>query len=183
MDATFKLEHAPRTVAGRSLSSDGHSHVLHAAEIRLGQPENLGGKAVLFCIALVHASELTCEERCLLTAGTGLELHNDVIAIMRIARSQQVGELLLEFLCLGSETLSLSCELGVLVCHLASCLQVILDLSQLLVSLNDRLQLIEALADLTGSLRVVVQLGVSQLRLEPVVFGEDVVNCGNLISH
>ena len=115
-----------------------------------------------------------------LKAGAGLELHDDVVAVVLVARGEQVGQLLLQADNLALKALGLLGELLVLVGHLGRGLVVLLCPGQVVVDVDDRLQLRVALGQLAELVLVTRNLRVAHLGLDALVFGNVVVDKRNL---
>ena len=131
---------------------------------------------MLLAVLLVHAGEVAGEQRGLLTARARLELHNHVVAVVLVARGEQVRELFLQAHDFAFETLGFLGELFVLAGHLGGSLVVLLRLGQVVVDVDDRLQLRVALGQLPEPVLVTGDFGVAHLRLNALVLGHVVVD-------
>ena len=127
-------------------------------------------------VALVHARQFSGEQCGFFATGTGLDLHDDVLAIVGITGCQQISQLLFQLRDFRLQTLGLFREFGILAGHFQGGLAVILGLGQALMGLDDGLQLREALAHFAGGSGVIVQLGVTQLHFQALVLRQDVID-------
>ena len=73
----------------RALAVDHKGHTLHTADAGLVRLDNLGLPVLALRIMLVHTVNLRSEKRRLVSAGTGTDLHNNVLIIIRIFRKKQ----------------------------------------------------------------------------------------------
>ena len=89
MDAALELEPAVGAVA-----VDLDDRLLDPADARLVEAQHLGLEAVPLGVAEVHPQELGREQRGLLAAGAGPDLHDHVAVVVGVARQQQHLELL-----------------------------------------------------------------------------------------
>ena len=78
----------------RALSSDDKNHLLHPADAGFIDRHQLRLIATTLRVVDVHAVELCGEKRCLITAGTATDLHDDVLIIVLVLRKQEDLELL-----------------------------------------------------------------------------------------
>ena len=125
--AALVFQARPHTVLrrGRALGANGDLHVLDAAELGGVLGLHGDGPAALLGVPQIHAQQVAGEQRCLLAARTGLDLHDDVPGVIGVARDQRVPQLLLGRRQLGFEPLGLIGEFGVLPRHLARGLKVV----------------------------------------------------------
>ena len=86
------LEFQPRERAAAGNAADD---LLVATVLAGAFAEYLGGEALRFRVARVHAVELAGEDRRLIAAGAGADLEEDAALVARIARQQQLAQLLL----------------------------------------------------------------------------------------
>lgn len=99
-----------------------------------------------FGIADVHPGQVGGEQRRLLAALAGFHLQHDVVGVVRIARCQHVGELVVEFGDLGLEFGDLGGERWVVCSEFAGGIQITAGRLQLAVGGRDRCQLCEPFA-------------------------------------
>ena len=123
-------------------------------------------------VADVHAGEVGGEQRGLLAALPRLDLEHDVVAVVRVARGEQVGQLGFEFVDRGLEIGDLGGEGLVVGAEFARGLQVAAGGLQLAVGRDDRRELREPSADLAGRAGVGVQIRVGELALEVGMLGK-----------
>ena len=174
--AALELQSRPDAVPRRLLRADGKRGVLDASEIGLGDPEHLDTPPMLLGVPGVHAGKVRGEQRGLLAALPGLDLHHHVVGVMGIPRRKQVGQADLQLGRLGVQPLRLLSKRGVVVCQLPRGGGVVPSRHQRPIALHDRGQLGETFTDTAGGRRVLVQRRIRQLRLEAAVLGEDVVD-------
>ena len=77
-------------------SAHGDDRLLDAAEGAVAQRHRLPTEAVTLGEALVHAVEVGGEQRRLVAAGAGADLHDGVAIVVRIARDEQLVQLRLD---------------------------------------------------------------------------------------
>src|SRR5450432_3687701 len=90
--AALELQSAPRAVAAARANSQGGIAV--PAEIGLVGVEHLGLPALPLGVAQVHPHQVAGEQRRLLTALTGLDLKDHVLAVVGVAGYQQGAQFL-----------------------------------------------------------------------------------------
>ncbi len=74
-------------------AAHGDDRFLDAAEGAVAQRHRLPAEAVALGKALIHAVEVGGEQRGLVAAGTGADLHDGVAVVMGVARDQQLLQL------------------------------------------------------------------------------------------
>ena len=128
--ATLVLERRPHAVfgGGGSFGADRQLHVLDAAKLGGVLGLHGDGPSALFGVSGVHAQQIAGEQRGLLAAGAGLDLHDRVARVVGITWNQRGAQLLLGRRQLAFQTLGLLGEIGVLGSHLASRFQIVLHL-------------------------------------------------------
>src|SRR5699024_293946 len=75
----LELQSRPHSVPGRLPRPDGQRRVLDATEVRFRSPERLDDPPVLLRIPRVHPCQLRGEQRGLLAALPGFDLHEHVV--------------------------------------------------------------------------------------------------------
>ena len=175
--ATLVLQVRPhalsRLVRGALNSNLG---VLVTTHVGAGRRDNLGLPALVLGVTHVHAKQVTREQSGLVTTGTGLHLKNDVTAIVRVTRNQQAAQLLLSYLQLLLQAGNLRGELRVLLGHLASGLEVVLERGVLVVGGHDTGQLRVAAAHSACFTLVRLHGGIGQLILQVSVLVQQNLN-------
>ncbi len=166
--AALPLEPRPHAVPalGYALGLDRDRDVLEPAEVGLLAVEHLGDPAVPFGVPQVHPQQVAGEQRRLLAALARLDLEDDVLAVVGVARREQLGELLLQRRDALLQRVGLDREAGVLGGQLAGRGQVGAGLVQLGGGLVDRGQLGEPPADPAGGDLVGVDRRVGQPPLQ-----------------
>ena len=182
VDAALVLEPGERRLTGlrgpARLDRDGD--VLVAAEVGLLGVEQLGLPAPTLGVAEVHPQQVPGEQRRLVAPLTRLDLEDDVAVVVRVARDQQVGELLGELLAPCGQLGGLHDERRVLAAQLHRGVQVRADREPLLVGRHQRGQLGEATAEPPRGALVGVDRRVGELRLEVRVLTDQIVD---LLEH
>ena len=86
------------------LAIDHEDHFLHAAKTHLVDGYQFRLPSVPLSKTVVHPVQFRCKKRCLIAAGAGTDLHDNVLIIILIFRKQEDLELALDrlhfFLCL-----------------------------------------------------------------------------------
>jgi hypothetical protein len=177
VDAALVLEPAEHRV-GRVAALHRELDVLVAAELALGRADDLRLPAALLGVAGVHPDEIAGEQGALVPALARLDLEDDVLAVGRVARHEQVADAGVEQVHPLGELLGLGGHLRVLVRHLAGRLEVGLHRLLLADGRDQRAELGVAPAQLAGARLVGVHRRVGQLRLEVGVLAEGVVGRG-----
>src|ERR1700704_1738345 len=80
----------------RTLPDDAGDDLLVAADISRGFGYHLHLPTLAFRIARIHAEQVTCEERRLVSSGSGTDLEEDIALIVRILRQEQLLQLRFE---------------------------------------------------------------------------------------
>jgi hypothetical protein len=171
--ASLVLEVRPdalRRVAGIGL--DRHLDVLVAAQIGVVALDHLGLPAARLGEVQVHAQEVGGEQGALRASLASLDLHDDVPAVVGVARDQQSPEALLGLVETLFEGGDLVGERGVLFRELARRLEVVARLLPGRVRRDDPAQLGVAPVDLLGARRIGVDGGITELGLQGVVLGQ-----------
>src|SRR5882757_2430402 len=91
MAAGFELEPGVR-----ALPDDAGDDLLVAADISRGFGYHLHLPTLAFRVARIHAEQVTCEERRLVSSGSGTDLEEDIALIVRILRQEQLLQLRFE---------------------------------------------------------------------------------------
>src|SRR5277367_2350172 len=91
MDPALVLE--PRV---RAASADQRDHFLDSAESGVAHVQHFELEAVALGVARVHAEQVAGKERGFFTAGAGSDFQDYVLLVVRIARRQQLLELLFD---------------------------------------------------------------------------------------
>ena len=148
VDAALVLQPGPDALARRRRAPRLHRerHVLVAAEVGLGRLDDLGLPAHPLGVAQVHPQQVAGEQRRLLAALPRLDLDDDVLVVVGVARQQQQAQPVLELAAPRLEHRDLGAERLVLVGQLAGRRQVARELGQRPLGLDDRGQLGIALA-------------------------------------
>ena len=102
MDAALELQPAPGAAA-----VDEQDHVLEPADTGRAGVHHLDPPALALGVLRVHAGEIRREQRRLVAAGAGANLHEDVPLVVRVARQQEPLQLLLERRLPGGEVVDL----------------------------------------------------------------------------
>ncbi len=173
------LQPGPDALAGLgvALGLHGHRDVLVAAEVGLVGVDDLGLPADPLGEPQVHPEQVPGEQRGLLATLTGLDLQDDVLVVVRVARDQQQPQLLRQLLAPGLAGLHLGEELRVLGGEFAGGLDVLASLAPGPENPGDRRQLRVALGQLAGVRLVGVDGRVGQPRLEGGVLDEELFDC------
>jgi hypothetical protein len=164
------LELAPHT--GVRPAADRHRHVLVAAEVGLLGVEDLGLPALPLGVAQVHPEQVAGEQRRLLAALTGLDLQDHVLAVVGVARHQQLAQLVLQRAFARRQLGRLGGERLVLAGQLAGRRQVALGGLELVRGLRDPGQLRVPAAEPPGQRLVGVHGRVGELALQLGVLGQ-----------
>ena len=90
--AALVLQCGPHAVGIGAARAQHHRHVLDAAEVARHRVEHLDLPPAPLGVARVHAGEIACEQRRLLAALPRLDLHDDVVAVVRVARNEQLSQ-------------------------------------------------------------------------------------------
>ena len=136
-----------------------------------------------FGVADVHPGQIGGEQRRLLAALTGLHLQHDVVAVVRIARGEQVGQMGVEFFDRRGEFVDFGGKGLVVGGQFAGGAEITTRSFQLAVGPHDRRQLRKPPADLAGLARVRVQVGVGELTFEVGMLGQDGINGRRVVGH
>ena len=179
MDAALELEPAVGAVAG-----DLEDRLLDAADAGLVEAHEVRVEPVLQGIPGVHPQELGREQRRLLAAGAGPDLHDDVAVVVGIARDERDLEILDEPRLPGLELrdlvaghrLHLLVRLGVE--HVAGAGQLLADVAQLPVRGDDRLQAGQLPPQPAQLVGIREHLGRSQLAADLVVLAREARELG-----
>ncbi len=119
-------------------------------------------------------TQVAREQRRLLAALARLDLEDQILGVVRVARREQFGQALLDQRQRVGERLGLDRECRVLGRELPGGFQIGPGLGQLAGRLVDRRQLREAPADLAGRVLVSVDRRVSEARLQLRILGEQI---------
>ena len=102
MHAALMLQ---ETVSVRSL--DLADHLFQPALFGLARVDDVHAQPVALCVPLVHAEEVAREERSLVPSGPAADLHDHVLAVVRVLGQQRLTQFLVQPLHFGIEALSL----------------------------------------------------------------------------
>ena len=80
-----------------ALTVDHKGHTLHTADAGLVRLNNLGLPVLALCIMLIHTVNLRSEKCRLVPAGTGTDLHDNILIIIRIFWKKQDLQFLFQF--------------------------------------------------------------------------------------
>ncbi len=134
-------------------------------------------------VAGVHPGQVGSEQRRLLATLTGLDLEDDVVGVVRIARRELIGQLSVELCDGGLKLRHLRGERLVVGGQLPGRLEVTAGGFELAVSRDDRRDLGEPPADLAGGGGIGVQIRIGELALEVGMFGEHRLDHGCRVGH
>ncbi len=145
--------------------------------------EHFGRHAVPLRIAQVHAQHFSREELGLVTAGSGADLEDHVLLVVRVGRqkldAQVVDQLGLLRLKGAHFLLGHFVHLGIAgIAHLERLGQLLSSIEELAPCLHDRLDLGDLLAQFLEGSWVLRSLGSRQLHLNRVVLGGDLDELG-----
>ena len=129
--------------------------------------------AGLLSISLVHAQQVAGKQRRLLAALTGLDLEDRIGIVVWVPRRQQPGEPDRDLLNTRPKSIRLVCKRRVLVRELEGSLMIRYQLPVAAQSLDYWMQSRITTAGPAHQHRVSVRRGVSQLFLEPIMFGDE----------
>ena len=142
-----------------------------------GLVEDLDLPAVPFGVADVHPGQVGGEQRGLLAALTRLDLEHDVVGIVRVARGEQVGELVFSSsLDRGFELGDLGGEGRIVGGQFAGGVQIVAGGLELAVGRMIGASSANRLPTLRASAGSLCSAGSDSWRLQAGVFGQDVVD-------
>jgi hypothetical protein len=170
--AALELQAGPHPVGRRRLRADGDRRVLVAAQLGLGVVQHLRLPAVLLGVAQVHGQQVAREQSRLVAALAGLDLHDEVVAVVGVAGQEQLGELRLQRRDADLQGGGLLGERLVLRRQLAGRGQVVAGALQVAERADDGGQLRIAAAQLAGPCLVAVHGRVGERGLQLVVLAE-----------
>src|SRR6266568_817809 len=178
VDATLRFSHRhalhpvhPRLVTERAVHArppGGEDRLLQPAEVPLGEGNDFDLPALPLGKSGVHAEQLRGEQRRLVPPGAGADFHDRIAVVQRIARREQLGELVAEPLDLGAQALHIGArelrQLGVPVLeHLARLCELRFEPREAVVHLADLVEPRVLAPELPQLGRVPRGLGVGQL--------------------
>jgi len=166
--AALVLQPGPHALAGLDLTAglDRHLDVLVAAQLGLGGVDDLGLPADALGVPQVHPQQVAGEQGGLVAARARLDLEDDVLVVVGVARDEQEAQLLGQFLALLLQILDLGGEVGVVGGQFTRCLDVVAGLLPGAVGGDDRGQLRIALVELARVRLVGVDRRIGELLLQ-----------------
>ncbi len=166
------LERRPHTVLRRrsALGTNRQLHILDTAQFGGVLALQRHRPAALFRIPHVHAQQIAGEQRGLLAAGAGLDLHDRVARVVGIARNQRGAQLLLDGGKLTFQTLGLLGEIRILGRHFLGGFQIVLHLLVGGVGGDDGAEFGVATTQLAHFVRIRRDLGLGHLLFDITVF-------------
>ena len=171
MYAALVFQARPHTVLrrGRALGANGDLHVLDAAELGGVLGLHGDGPAALLSVSQIHAQQVAGEQCGFFAAGAGLDLHDGVARVIRVARDQRGAQLLLDTGQFVFKTLGFLGEVGVLAGHLLSGCQIVLHLQPGFVGTHDGTQFGVTTTQLAQLVRVGHDFGACHLFFDGLV--------------
>ena len=167
----FVFERRPHAVfrCGRAFGADRELYVFDATELGRVLALHSHAPPALFGVARVHAQQVAGEQRGLFAASAGLDLHDHVARIVRVARDQRRAQAFLRGGQLVFQPFRLGGEVGVVRGHLSCGLQVVRQRAVLPVGGHDAGELCVAAPEFAHGVWVRRGLGLCHLLFDVAV--------------